>query len=55
MTKDTPVKKRLSGILLHPTSLPGPFGIGDFGGWAKAKKEIVDGVWKGRVLKELGK
>jgi len=31
MTKDTPVKKRLSGILLHPTSLPGPFGIGDLG------------------------
>ena len=22
---------RSSGILLHPTSLPGPFGIGDFG------------------------
>lgn len=26
-----PVQKRLSGILLHPTSLPGPFGIGDLG------------------------
>src|ERR1044071_1546326 len=24
-------KKRLSGILLHPTSLPGPYGIGDLG------------------------
>jgi 4-alpha-glucanotransferase len=23
--------KRLSGVLLHPTSLPGPFGIGDLG------------------------
>src|SRR5262249_4779054 len=23
--------KRSSGILLHPSSLPGPFGIGDFG------------------------
>ena len=22
---------RASGILLHPTCLPGPFGIGDFG------------------------
>ena len=22
---------RASGILLHPTSLPGPFGIGDLG------------------------
>src|ERR1041385_5561266 len=26
-----PVQKRLSGILLHPTSLPGPYGIGDLG------------------------
>ena len=25
---------RKSGILLHPTSLPGEFGIGDFGKWA---------------------
>src|SRR5215813_10171558 len=25
------IKKRLSGILLHPTSLPGPYGIGDLG------------------------
>ena len=24
-------KKRLSGILLHPTSLPSPYGIGDLG------------------------
>src|ERR1044071_6218253 len=26
-----PVQKRRSGILLHPTSLPGPYGIGDLG------------------------
>src|ERR671939_487300 len=26
--------KRLSGILLHPTSLPGRFGVGDLGGEA---------------------
>ncbi|MCL2565796.1 MAG: 4-alpha-glucanotransferase [Defluviitaleaceae bacterium] len=25
------IKKRLAGILCHPTSLPSPFGIGDFG------------------------
>lgn len=25
---------RSSGILLHPTSLPGPYGIGDLGRWA---------------------
>lgn len=28
--------QRSSGILLHPTSLPGSFGIGDFGGPARA-------------------
>lgn len=26
-----PLNRRLAGILLHPTSLPGPFGIGDLG------------------------
>ncbi|MFO1501615.1 MAG: substrate-binding domain-containing protein [Verrucomicrobiota bacterium] len=31
------------------------FQIDDLGGWAKAKREIVDDIWKGRVLKELGK
>ncbi|MEQ1916726.1 MAG: 4-alpha-glucanotransferase, partial [Gallionella sp.] len=25
------LSKRTNGILLHPTSLPGPFGSGDFG------------------------
>lgn len=28
------MKRRGSGILLHPTSLPSPFGIGDMGSWA---------------------
>lgn len=32
-----------------------PFLIEDYGGWKRAKKEIVDAVWKNRVLKELGK
>ena len=32
-----------------------PFLIDDYGGWKKAKREIVDGVWKNRVLKEMGK
>ena len=27
--------ERSSGVLLHPTSLAGPFGIGDFGGEAR--------------------
>jgi sulfate/thiosulfate transport system substrate-binding protein len=37
------------------TRIEDGFGISDFGGWPRAKKEIVDGVWKARVLKELGK
>jgi len=32
-----------------------PFLVGDFGGWDRVKKEIVDGVWKNRVLKEIGR
>lgn len=27
----TPTLPRSAGVLLHPTSLPGPFGVGDFG------------------------
>jgi len=30
-----------------------PFQISDLGGWKRAKKEIVDGIWKGQVLAEL--
>jgi sulfate transport system substrate-binding protein len=29
-----------------------PFFIADLGGWKRAKKEIVDGVWRDRVMKE---
>lgn len=32
-----------------------PFLIQDFGGWDKAKKDIVDKLWKEQVLKQLGK
>ena len=37
---------RAAGILLHPTSLPGPYGIGDLGREADrflAKRASVDG------------
>src|SRR5688572_6394285 len=30
-TTSTPFAERSSGILLHPTSLPGPHGVGDLG------------------------
>ncbi|XP_043722328.1 4-alpha-glucanotransferase, chloroplastic/amyloplastic isoform X2 [Telopea speciosissima] len=32
--KRDPKQRRRAGILLHPTSLPGPYGIGDLGGEA---------------------
>jgi 4-alpha-glucanotransferase len=41
---------RLSGLLLHPTSLPGPFGIGDLGPGAfsfiEALVEARQGLWQ---------
>lgn len=36
MPGDRLLTKRTAGILLHPTSLPSPYGIGDFGPSAKA-------------------
>jgi 4-alpha-glucanotransferase len=44
MTTSAP-SKRSAGILLHPTSLPGPFGIGDLGPAAYA---WVDALVRGR-------
>lgn len=31
-----------------------PFTVADLGGWPTAKEAIIDGVWKSRVLKEIG-
>jgi len=31
-----------------------PFTVADLGGWPQAKREIVDGVWQGQVLEEIG-
>jgi len=36
--------KRSSGILLHPTSLPGPYGIGDIGSRAHRWVEFLSGA-----------
>ena len=30
-----------------------PFRIADFGGWRRARRDIVDAVWKNRVMKSL--
>jgi ABC-type sulfate transport system substrate-binding protein len=32
-----------------------PFRIADFGGWRRAKKEIVEEVWKNRVMNGVGR
>jgi 4-alpha-glucanotransferase len=45
MTTDKPKSPRGAGILLHPTSLPGPYGIGDLGPAAYA---WVDALARGR-------
>ncbi len=42
--------KRSSGIILHPTSLPGPYGIGDLGtgayAWLKFLQKSGCGLWQ---------
>jgi sulfate transport system substrate-binding protein len=35
-------------------SIEDAFTVADLGGWARAKQEIIDGVWKARVLPEVG-
>jgi len=45
----------LNGANPHFKRIEDPFYIQDFGGWGRAKREILDGVWRNRVLKELGK
>jgi sulfate/thiosulfate transport system substrate-binding protein len=49
------VEERLNASNPAFGKIADPFLIKDFGGWSKAKKEIVDKVWKEHVLKELGK
>ena len=41
----------------HPEfgTIADPFRIADFGGWKRAKKEIVEKIWKERVLKKDAK
>jgi len=34
-------------------AIPDAFRIADFGGWRRARREIVDGIWKNRVMKEI--
>ncbi len=49
------VDERLNGANPHFGIIRDPFLVRDFGGWDRVKKEIVDDVWKDRVMKEVGK
>ncbi len=31
-----------------------PFRIADFGGWRRARRDIVEGIWKERVMRQIG-
>jgi sulfate transport system substrate-binding protein len=37
------------------SAIADPFRVADLGGWAVAKRDIVDAVWRQRVLVELGR
>lgn len=39
----------------HLARLEHPYTIGDLGGWTKAQQEIVEDLWKGRLLAEARK
>jgi 4-alpha-glucanotransferase len=42
--KNSPARTRSAGVLLHPTSLPGPYGIGDLGPAARALVDALAGA-----------
>ncbi len=50
--------QRASGILLHPTSLPGPYGVGDLGAaayrWLDFLTETGTGLWQVLPLNPTG-
>jgi sulfate/thiosulfate-binding protein len=49
------VDERLNAGNPHFGKIQDPFLVADFGGWDRVKKEIVDGIWKERVMTEVGK
>jgi sulfate transport system substrate-binding protein len=49
------VDERLNAANANFGVIRDPFLVRDFGGWTQVKKEIVDGIWKDRVLKAVGK
>ena len=49
------VNEALNAANPHFGKITDLFSIAEFGGWAKAKRDIVDAVWKNQVLKDLKK
>jgi sulfate/thiosulfate transport system substrate-binding protein len=49
------VDERLNAANRHFGAIRDPFLVRDFGGWDVVKKDVVDGLWKDRVLKAVGK
>ena len=45
------VRPELDAVNTGFGTIAAPFRIADFGGWRKARREIVDGVWKERIMK----
>ena len=48
------VDERLDDSNPRIERLEEPFRIDDLGGWKSARRQIIDGVWRNRVLKEVG-
>ena len=48
------VDESLNGANPYFGVIQDPFTVADLGGWPQAKREIVDGVWQGQVLEEIG-
>jgi sulfate transport system substrate-binding protein len=49
------VNESLNGGNPEFGDIPVPFLVSDFGGWDRAKREIIDEVWKNKVLKEVNR
>jgi sulfate transport system substrate-binding protein len=49
------VREELNGANPAFGRIADPFLVAGFGGWARVKREIVDGIWKGEILPGLGR
>lgn len=49
------IDERLNAMNPHLAAIPDPFLVSSFGGWNRAKADVVDRVWKNGVLHQLGR